>query len=818
MVCFPGKTKLAKVISGVALLALLPGCRADFLLGRGNASEQSLPEVSQVYAVSRDMIALRFDAGRVVYGEQMPYRPEANDQIRETKRPLATWLSRDNQSVGYLVGADQAILFTLDQFIEQPLDRRWLQQPQSYQITAVSSGATAYASTASVDRSGVIEPTDVFYKSKPTDMALGPKAPNLLGPVAHTVYLKLSQALTAGQQYQISFPEAPFSPVTFHYDPKVSHSEAVHVSHLGFRPDDPAKIGYLSTWLGSGGGLAYPVGLSFWLVDEATDQSVYQGKTELSVAQSTPEDIRDRNYNGTDVYRMDFSDFDEAGDYRLCVEQIGCSFAFEIGNDVWADAFYVSARGFYHQRSGIALSEPHTDYYQPRSFHPDDGVEVFQAEVSLMETNMGLGDRNAFDALAETRTDKIVPNAWGGYFDAGDWDRRIQHLDAARRLLELVDFFPEYFQTVDLNLPESNNALPDVLDEALWGLDFFRRLQTEDGGIRGGIESAKHPKRGEASWQESLAVMAYAPDPWSSYIYAGVAAQAARILKKYDPALANTYQDSALQAMGYAERSWANLDAETLDLLHHDVADRRNLAAVELYRLTQDERWHQLFLETTAFNQPVEAAYVWKSHHQREAAFIYAGLSNLPLDSAVQQNARQAVLNDADTMVKGSQKSGFNWTKTLPDTPIGAGNSFGTPQAMPLLKAHHLTGDASYLRAAILASQFSAGANPDNMIYTTGLGHRSPQHPLILNQRVTQQSPPPGITVYGPLDALNFEDYWIFSQLGNTVFPDIYEMPTAESYLDVFLYPAATEFTTDHTIALTAYTWGYLAARDDLAD
>ncbi|MDB5060720.1 MAG: endoglucanase, partial [Mucilaginibacter sp.] len=30
--------------------------------------------------------------------------------------------------------------------------------------------------------------------------------------------------------------------------------------------------------------------------------------------------------------------------------------------------------------------------------------------------------------------------------------------------------FPEYMKTVKLNIPESNNQLPDVLDEILWNL------------------------------------------------------------------------------------------------------------------------------------------------------------------------------------------------------------------------------------------------------------------------------------------------------------------------------------------------------------
>ena len=143
--------------------------------------------------------------------------------------------------------------------------------------------------------------------------------------------------------------------------------------------------------------------------------------------------------------------------------------------------------------------------------------------------------------------------------DAGDWDRRIQHLVVTRYLIELADLFPDYFGNLSLNIPESGNQLPDVVDEGLFNLDCYRRMQTPEGGIRGGIESSEHPRHGEGSWQESLDVMAYSPGIWSSYIYAGVAAQAARWLESREPALAPTYRDSSLRAMNWAEQAYEDL-------------------------------------------------------------------------------------------------------------------------------------------------------------------------------------------------------------------------------------------------------------------
>jgi endoglucanase len=126
---------------------------------------------------------------------------------------------------------------------------------------------------------------------------------------------------------------------------------------------------------------------------------------------------------------MDFSDFQTQGDYQVVVDGVGTSYTFAIGEKTWEDAFSVSARGFYHQRSGIALEQPYTDYERPRPFHPDDGVKVYQSTATLRDTAEGLNlSGQGSGELFATRTDTLVSEAWGGWFDAGDWDRRIQHV------------------------------------------------------------------------------------------------------------------------------------------------------------------------------------------------------------------------------------------------------------------------------------------------------------------------------------------------------------------------------------------------------
>jgi endoglucanase len=756
--------------------------------------------VDKYYTVKSDVLAIEFVAGDFVRGKQVPYEAEPQDSLLEEKG--ITWVKRSGQPIGALVGRDKNVLYRFTEFFGSGSTPGWLDRSAAYEIT--SEDDESY-------KNG-IHPEAVFRKTKPIDM-LEVEQGKFSFQKRHTIYLKLRSPLNPSSSYQIKFSGKQVDGLDFQYQPKLIQSEAVHISHIGFRPDDPAKIGFLSTWTGNGGGVGYPEGLKFWLQTFSDQTEVYNGLTKLSKVSFKQEDPY-RNYSGTDIYLMDFSDFDEAGEYQLCVEAVGCSVPFNISEAAWKEPFYVSARGFYHQRSGVELKPPYTDYYRPRPFHPDDGLEVYQSTVPLMDTNMGLNlnKLDVYKDLPQSITSEVVPNAWGGYMDAGDWDRRIQHLIAARMMLELAEQFPDYVTALSLDIPESSNDLPDIVDEALWGIDFFKRLQTSEGSIRGGIESTGSPQFGEASWQESHQVFAYAPGLWSTYMYAGVAAKAASWLQRRSPDLSAEYRDSALKAMRYAETEFAQQLSKEPPL-PHDVEDLRNLAALELWHLTQEQQWHRIFLDTTAFVEPQGDVFKNNSFDQADAAFLYASLPLGRVDPDVQLNAKRALLSAANKLIDVQEQTAFKWSKTNSYTPVFWAGALGTPQAIAFLRAHALSGDDRYLRAAVLACQFSAGANPDNMVYTTGVGHRAPHNPLIVDQRVTGQDPPPGITVYGPSDLDRFKDFWFLKRYGEETEPPMSEWPPVESYFDVYYFVPTTEFTIHQTMAPTMYTWGYLAAR-----
>ena len=71
----------------------------------------------------------------------------------------------------------------------------------------------------------------------------------------------------------------------------------------------------------------------------------------------------------------------------------------------------------------------------------------------------------------------------GGYHDAADFDTFAYHLPATAQVLTAYELYPAAFGDGDLDLPESGNGVPDVLDEAEWGLSFYIDHQYPNGAI-----------------------------------------------------------------------------------------------------------------------------------------------------------------------------------------------------------------------------------------------------------------------------------------------------------------------------------------------
>ena len=472
---------------------------------------------------------------RVELPAQEAYQPQPGDEVRPGgKGTTPVW--RDGAIVEEAVSLE---LLRPERAGAKPQkigvlsgDRRWLLREPRAVGAALDRGLAAEPAAWRVLRGEApVAVERVHLKSKPN----GPRGLSTL----HRVYLVLAEPLAAGAGYTVLAHGVSTRQdrIAYRHDTARSRSEVVHASHIGFRPDDPLKHAFVSLWLGGGGGQDYPDDLAFEVLDDATGTVAFTGRAQVAKALGAREQVRgDRDYAGTEVLRLDFSPLARPGRYRVHVPGIGCSAAFPIAADAWLAAARVSLKGLLAHRSGIALGPPLLPYERPRPMHPADGLTVLPVPRTMHDGESEAVREGVRDLLKAGALPDALPEAWGGYMDAGDWDRRSQHLEATGLLLELYGSAPGFWREVRLDLPaeERANRIPDLLDEALWNIDFYGRLQQADGGVRGGVESTEHPRAGEASWQETLVVGAFAADAPSSYRFAATAGEVVRILEVGD--------------------------------------------------------------------------------------------------------------------------------------------------------------------------------------------------------------------------------------------------------------------------------------------
>ncbi|MCQ2445921.1 MAG: glycoside hydrolase family 9 protein [Clostridia bacterium] len=753
------------------------------------------PELVHVTAVASSILSLEIHEGWIEGGVQEPYAPREGETLENDKNnPYLVWIMKDGKRIGIKVPdprfGDKR--YPLEKVCGDKLDIHLADAADSYLLNGKN-------------------PAKVFRKTKQNNFADGPCEMTL----EHMVYLLFEDDLVPGEDYTLTFPEGMLdkNEYSFRFDPRTMRSEAVHVTQVGFRPDDPAKRGYLSQWMGLGGGILYTGVKTFEVIDEE-NHCVFEGKVRLA-SDGLPVPVNNSAITvGSAVYELDFSAFQKCGTYRLSVPGIGCSFPFSIGEEnTWLRGFKASMNGLYCQRSGIVTGKPYSRFERPRCYHPNDGKKIYHSDCSLFESGNGLNcygtDHNNFGNLVRKATTVEVKNAWGGYFDACDWDRRIQHLHATLMGEELYLMFPDFFDALKLSIPESGNGLPDILNEGLYNIDHYRRMQTPEGGIRGGVEQVEHPILGQCGWQDSWTSYAYAPDFWSAYYYTAAAARAAYALRRSDRNLADVYEESAVRAFDWAEKEYAEkLASEGHSWTRRAKAGairQRELAAVDLFRLTGRKDCDEIY---RALRDP-------KSY---EAAFVYATLPAGVGDPAVKQACVKTIVDAAERSVSFASKTPFRLTTPDPEsTRTGPYASFYTiPHNVELMRAHYLTGDPRYLASAIDAAQFAAGANPTNMCYTTGVGIKGPVNILHHDSRLTGQDAPDGITIFGPHDWNNTNGELLFALRDGRLYPGAYSWPGAESYLDIYRYPCENEYTVQESIGPNAYNWGYLAARNAL--
>ncbi|HEX3132624.1 MAG TPA: glycoside hydrolase family 9 protein, partial [Planctomycetota bacterium] len=486
-------------------------------------------------------------------------------------------------------------------------------------------------------------------------------------------------------------------------------------------------------------------------------------------------------------------------------------------------------RAFYHNRSGIALVKPFTDFERPAPHHPKltpgFAGKLQYTRVRWQDWGSEGGDKQKLEAgIAGPLED-----AWGWYQDAGDWDAYDSHLNVASCLLFAYECAPRNFSDQELNIPESGNGVPDILDEAAWLPRFCYRLRHELLNKQWGTGGIGLRVSGDAFGSDGEGVPSYedvkrtwvvsGEDPWSTMRYAAVAAQLAwclRLAKVADP-LGVDWTKEATESW-----AWAVKNLSVSDEKKQDPRELRTYAAAALFRLTGDAQYQQsLDRDTVGWNAD---RLVW--NQEPYGAWIYL-LGALPgsgspakHDPALSERLRAPVLATIraaaiDTPSKRALRWGGNWWMPMiigqQSTPwilegiIGATLLKDTDPAM-----------AKRCRAAVVTScDYVLGTNALNQTWATGLGVRHVNQVFHMDAWYNgKATPQPGVIPYGPWkkDKDFGQGPWDQAWPHQTVYPAIDQWPGNERWFDNRNAPMGSEFTIHQTNCYAAAAFGFLCS------
>ncbi len=391
---------------------------------------------------------------------------------------------------------------------------------------------------------------------------------------------------------------------------------------------------------------------------------------------------------------------------------------------------------------------------------------------------------------------------------------------------------PRNFRDGELNIPESGDGIPDILDEAAWLPRFCCSLRHElmdkgygTGGLGlriagdafGGDERKLPDGKsvGQGSWEDvNRTWVASGEDPWSTYRYSGAAAHLAYCLQ-----IAGTKDPKGVDWAKEAAETYAWAQKNTLpgdDKKGPPLRYARAYAAAALFRLTGDRAYEKQFAADTA--DITASTLIWDE--RRYGPMVYAlGGGPAPQDPQTLGRIRAALLATADDEVNTASKRSLRWGGNY-YMPMLVGQQT-TPQALETAVGYALTRKSDpqrarrYLAVLYTTADYFLGCNSLNMTWATGLGVRHPNQVFHMDAWYNgKDGPHPGVVPYGPWRKAHDQGVgpWDADWPNQTLYPSIDNWPGNERWYDNRCAPLGSEFTIHQTTAPSAAIFGLLCA------
>jgi endoglucanase len=500
------------------------------------------------------------------------------------------------------------------------------------------------------------------------------------------------------------------------------------------------------------------------------------------------------------VAKIDFSDCKTQGRYYLRIKgEDWRSMEFNIGDDIYSDSTHDLLKNalnyFYQNRSGIDIEAKYITSGDTSTLAHKGGHKTDTASVQKIWKNEYLSETEATSTYASS---KITAN--GGWYDAGDhgkyvvnggisvwtlqnmYERALGNEDTAKK-------FADGSGTV--NIPESGNDIPDILDECAYELDFMTQMKVDKseptwGKYAGMVYHKLHDHKwtGLATrpWdyeEEWGTVRIVKPPTFAATLnYAACAAQAARLWQPYDATKAKFYLDEAKTSFQAAKASWyeAASDEEYNETsLYAPMYQAKGGGPYGDNEVRDDFYWAacEIFVSASVMDDADASTYMTELSDYKNAFQVTtritggenkdgslttfnwgntasAGSLTLALHKDLLSADQAATIDKsikeaADTYIKTEEEQGYsipylydgpgyNDPNNLPESIMIYGYEWGSNSmvinnCMVMAYAYDLTGDAKYMNGVLTGMNYLLGCNPLSFSYITGYGTYKEQNP-----------------------------------------------------------------------------------------
>ena len=432
----------------------------------------------------------------------------------------------------------------------------------------------------------------------------------------------------------------------------------------------------------------------------------------------------------------------KAGHYTL--ESTEGKRTLTVSEKPWKAVTNALIKGLYYQRCGCELKPEQAGIYSHPACHTAPAADW------------------------EDRS--VLRRVTGGWHDAGDYGKYVgPGAVTVGHMLYTWKLFPEGCSD-DLNIPETGNGVPDILNEARYELEWMLQMQRSDGAFHHKLTKARFaPFIMPQDDKEPEYLM-----PISHCATAAACACMAlayRVYKSFDEAFANRMLLSA-------RRAWEWLMKHTDDYMpfrnpegvftgwygERTDKDDRFWAACEMLAATGE----------TEYRAEAERLY---AEGQQLTAFGWADVSGMGALCCLFELGEKAgeilydrlkadFLRQSEAALKLSQESGYG-TALAADQYVWGSILPILSNALAMIMNVLLTGRQEIRDAALKQWDYALGMNALDICFVTGFGERRVMHP---HHRPSDadgiEDPVPGLISGGPNNLMTFP--MTKEKMGNT--------------------------------------------------